>query len=76
MTRLDPSPDPFKFYLRPVLHHHRTRGLLMGICSRGCVTSPTRHGVRSSRRVSGPERLGTRPLVRLGQNPQTPERLG
>jgi hypothetical protein len=67
MTRFDPSPDLFKSCLKPLLHHRRTRGLLMGICPRGCITSPTRH------EEGGPGRVpidtgdwAPKALVRLG----------
>jgi hypothetical protein len=51
MIRFDLSLDLLKFYLKPSLLHRRARGLLMGICLSGCITSLTRHGVKGPRRL-------------------------
>ncbi|KAK1664919.1 hypothetical protein QYE76_053078 [Lolium multiflorum] len=50
-TRFDPSPNLFKSCLKLLLHPHHARGLLMGICLRGCITSLTRHEARGPRRL-------------------------
>ena len=75
MTCFGPSPELFKSCLKPLLHHRRARGLLMGICPRGCVTSLTRHEEGGPRRV--PVDTGDwapKALVRLG--PQGPGATG
>jgi hypothetical protein len=78
MTCFNPSPDLFKPCLKPLLHHRRARGLLMGIYPRGCVTSlircrkgvPRRVPVDTGDWTPSPWCDWAKTLVRLGQNPQ------